>query len=134
MNNLNKGNLIVYEKTNHIIDSIILNKIASTWINDDEDIYIDNFSEYEFHRLRVSELLDNFGFNEINNLELNLTHKSKSYVKGKLVVQLDILTNKWNVWIINPINNVYIYIRDLIYPHELQNLFYNITGEKLLYS
>ena len=123
------GNYLYYEATTHVVSGILGNRVYSWWVKDGkavieyetkdvggaqvENPYIDNINRYEPIPL-TEEWLLKFGF------------KSKSYGYGD---------SEWKQW-----NNGKITLNgfretlsgvDCEYIHQLQNLYFALTGEEL---
>ena len=72
--------------------------------------------------LLTGELLVNLGFEKIGI----------AYINGEYIAKQQ-SDNEWTIDI-EPVNMVYHTISTLKYVHELQNLFFSITGEELVFS
>ena len=127
------GNYLYYEHTTHIVNGVHGNKVYSWWVKEGEPVieyeakdisgtqvenpYIDVISQYEPIPL-TEEWLEKFGFD----------------IKDK--DRLDWVKGAFNLERSNEDNNkfcfeVYSHYIPLDYVHQLQNLYFALTGEEL---
>lgn len=124
------GNYVYYEHTTHIVSGIHGNKVYSWWVKDGQPVieyeakdisgtqvenpYIDVISQHEPIPL-TEEWLEKFGFQK--NITTDL-YPTFSY---------NILNiNDGIVYVLN-----YGFITHIKYLHQLQNLYFALTGEEL---
>ena len=124
------GNYVYYEHTTHIVDGIYENKVYSWWVKNGEPVieyemkdiggamvknpYRDVISQYEPIPL-TEEWLIKLGFKK--NITTDL-YPTFSY---------DILNvNDGIVYVLN-----YGFVNHIKYVHQLQNLYFVLTGEEL---
>jgi hypothetical protein len=120
-NELRLGNLFNYEQTTHKVTLIREGYFKSKWLKDDkfEYTHIQRNGEYicaSYLKLTHEQLLK-VGFEKFN----------MAYVKGSFVI------NKWSegelMYNFGVGGNL-----QLKYVHELQNLYYSLTKEELVYE
>ena len=124
------GNYVYYEHTTHIVDGIYENKVYSWWVKNGEPVieyemkdiggtmvknpYRDVISQYEPIPL-TEEWLIKLGFEK--NITTDL-YPTFSY---------DILNvNDGIVYVLN-----YGFVNHIKYVHQVQNLYFTLTGEEL---
>lgn len=124
------GNYVYYEHTTHIVDGIYENKVYSWWVKDREPVieyemkdvggamvknpYRDAVNRYEPIPL-TEEWLIKLGFEK--NITTDL-YPTFSY---------DILNvNDGIIYVLN-----YGFVSHIKYAHQLQNLYFTLTGEEL---
>ena len=125
------GNYVYYENTTHIISGIMGSKIYSWWVKDGKPVieyeqkdiggaqvenpYIDVISRHEPIPLTEEWLI-----------KLGIEFKDKKHlywVKGAFNLEL---TEEGDVYF-----EVYSHYIDVKYVHQLQNLYFALTGEEL---
>ncbi len=131
------GNYVYYEHTTHIVSGIHGNKVYSWWVKDGEPIieyeakdisgtqvenpYIDVISQYEPIPL-TEEWLIKLGFEKLTDSKDGFKNTTYTYTKGiSFIVYFDGVRLSTNFWMGN----------EKHYIHQLQNLFYVLSGEEL---
>jgi hypothetical protein len=131
------GNYLYYEHTTHIVSGIHGNKVYSWWVKDGEPVieyeakdisgtqvenpYIDVISQYEPIPL-TEEWLIKLGFEKLTDSKDGFKNTTYTYTKGiSFIVYFDGVRLSTNFWMGN----------EKHYIHQLQNLFYVLSGEEL---
>ena len=131
------GNYVYYEHTTHIVDGIYENKIYSWWVKNGEPVieyemkdiggamvknpYRDVISQYEPIPL-TEEWLIKLGFEKLTDSNDGFKNTTYTYTKGiSFIVYFDGVRLSTNFWMGN----------EKHYVHQLQNLFYVLSGEEL---
>lgn len=119
-NELRLGNLFNYEQTTHKVVMIKDGYFKSKWLKNDKDSYT--------HRARNGKYYSSSGIelNHVELLKLGFEKIGMAYCKFSFVI------NKWSEGQL-----MYGYIGgniELKYVHELQNLFYALTKQELVYE
>ena len=131
------GNYVYYEHTTHIVSGIHGNKVYSWWVKDGEPVieyeakdisgtqvenpYIDVISQYEPIPL-TEEWLIKLGFEKLTDSKDGFKNTTYTYTKGiSFIVYFDGVRLSTNFWMGN----------EKHYIHQLQNLFYVLSGEEL---
>lgn len=132
------GNYVYYEHTTHIVSGIHGNKVYSWWVKDGEPVieyeakdisgtqvenpYIDVISQYEPIPL-TEEWLIKLGFEKLTDSKDGFKNTTYTYTKGiSFIVYFDGVRLSTNFWMGN----------EKHYIHQLQNLFYVLSGEELI--
>ena len=131
------GNYVYYENTTHIISGIMGNKIYSWWVKDGKPVieyeqkdiggaqvenpYMDVIDRHEPIPL-TEEWLVKFGI-ELNFEELESGFKLLYWVKGAFNLEID---KDGKIYF-----EVYSHYIEVKYVHQLQNLYFALTGEEL---
>ena len=132
------GNYLYYEHTTHIVSGIHGNKVYSWWVKDGEPVieyeakdisgtqvenpYIDVISQYEPIPL-TEEWLIKLGFEKLTDSKDGFKNTTYTYTKGiSFIVYFDGVRLSTNFWMGN----------EKHYIHQLQNLFYVLSGEELM--
>ena len=132
------GNYVYYEHTTHIVSGIHGNKVYSWWVKDGEPVieyeakdisgtqvenpYIDVISQYEPIPL-TEEWLIKLGFEKLTDSKDGFKNTTYTYTKGiSFIVYFDGVRLSTNFWMGN----------EKHYIHQLQNLFYVLSGEELM--
>jgi hypothetical protein len=123
------GNLVNYEQTNHRITAIDNGICRSRWIKqyDKEEYYEHGFADIK-PIIVTSEILEKFGF----QWEDIQTHANKT-TRGLWKDVIMMLPSNSGHWYACPFGYP-MNINRTLYVHQLQNLFYAITGEELIIS
>lgn len=131
------GNYLYYEHTTHIVSGVHGNKVYSWWVKDGEPVieyeakdisgtqvenpYIDVISQYEPIPL-TEEWLIKLGFEKLTDSNDGFKNTTYTYTKGiSFIVYFDGVRLSTNFWMGN----------EKHYVHQLQNLFYVLSGEEL---
>jgi len=131
------GNYVYYEHTTHIVSGVHGNKVYSWWVRDGEPVieyeakdisgtqvenpYMDVVSQYEPIPL-TEEWLIKLGFEKLTDSNDGFKNTTYTYTKGvSFIVHFDGVRLSTNFWIGN----------EKHYVHQLQNLFYVLSGEEL---
>jgi len=131
------GNYLYYEHTTHIVSGVHGNKVYSWWVKDGEPIieyeakdisgtqvenpYIDVISQYEPIPL-TEEWLIKLGFEKLTDSKDGFKNTTYTYTKGiSFIVYFDGVRLSTNFWMGN----------EKHYIHQLQNLFYVLSGKEL---
>jgi hypothetical protein len=131
------GNYLYYEHTTHIVSGVHGNKVYSWWVKDGKPVieyeakdisgtqvenpYIDVISQYEPIPL-TEEWLIKLGFEKLTNSNDGFKNTTYTYTKGiSFIVYFDGVRLSTNFWMGN----------EKHYVHQLQNLFYVLSGEEL---
>lgn len=131
------GNYVYYEHTTHIVSGIHGNKVYSWWVKDGEPVieyeskdisgtleenpYMDVISQYEPIPL-TEEWLIKLGFEKLTDSNDGFKNTTYTYTKGiSFIVYFDGIRLSTNFWMGN----------EKHYVHQLQNLFYVLSGEEL---
>ena len=132
------GNYVYYEHTTHIVSGVHGNKVYSWWVKDGEPVieyeakdisgtqvenpYIDVISQYEPIPL-TEEWLIKLGFEKLTDSKDGFKNTTYTYTKGiSFIVYFDGVRLSTNFWMGN----------EKHYIHQLQNLFYVLSGEELI--
>ena len=132
------GNYVYYEHTTHIVSGVHGNKVYSWWVKDGEPVieyeakdisgtqvenpYIDVISQYEPIPL-TEEWLIKLGFEKLTDSKDGFKNTTYTYTKGiSFIVYFDGVRLSTNFWMGN----------EKHYIHQLQNLFYVLSGEELM--
>ena len=121
-NQLRIGNIVNFEQTSHIITEIASNFCRSVWHRKNPgEIYIHGYSEINPIPL-TEEWLIKFGFNR-HGFHFNLNYFQIIYENG----------NEFSYeYRFSGIEFNNLYIKNSInYVHQLQNLYFDLTGEEL---
>ena len=136
-NELRIGNYLYYEHTTHIVSGVHGNRVYSWWVKDGEPVieyeakdisgtqvenpYMDVISQYEPIPL-TEEWLIKFGFEKLTDSNDGFKNTTYTYRKGiSFIVYFDGVRLSTNFWMGN----------EKHYVHQLQNLFYVLSGEEL---
>lgn len=131
------GNYVYYEHTTHIVSGIHGNKVYSWWVKDGEPVieyeakdisgtleenpYMDVISQYEPIPL-TEEWLIKLGFEKLTDSNDGFKNTTYTYTKGiSFIVYFDGIRLSTNFWMGN----------EKHYVHQLQNLFYVLSGKEL---
>lgn len=131
------GNYLYYEHTTHIVSGVHGNKVYSWWVKDGKPVieyeakdisgtqvenpYIDVISQYEPIPL-TEEWLIKLGFEKLTDSNDGFKNTTYTYTKGiSFIVYFDGVRLSTNFWMGN----------EKHYVHQLQNLFYVLSGEEL---
>ena len=131
------GNYVYYEHTTHIVSGVHGNKVYSWWVKDGQPVieyeakdisgtqvenpYIDVISQYEPIPL-TEEWLIKLGFEKLTDSNDGFKNTTYTYTKGiSFIVYFDGVRLSTNFWMGN----------EKHYVHQLQNLFYVLSGEEL---
>ena len=131
------GNYLYYEHTIHIVSGVHGNKVYSWWVKDGKPVieyeakdisgtqvenpYIDVISQYEPIPL-TEEWLIKLGFEKLTDSKDGFKNTTYTYTKGiSFIVYFDGVRLSTNFWMGN----------EKHYVHQLQNLFYVLSGEEL---
>ena len=132
------GNYVYYEHTTHIVSGVHGNKVYSWWVKDGQPVieyeakdisgtqvenpYIDVISQYEPIPL-TEEWLIKLGFEKLTDSKDGFKNTTYTYTKGiSFIVYFDGVRLSTNFWMGN----------EKYYIHQLQNLFYVLSGEELI--
>ena len=123
-NELRIGNWVNYEQTSHIVTGIKNNVIWSRWKGqeNDEDEYLDDFDNYKPIPLSP-EILGKCGFVRYNNTWELVSDKNERYGVWCFTIY-DYRESGYNY------NSAEFPVK-LNYLHQLQNLYFALTGEEL---
>lgn len=142
------GNYVYYEHTTHIVSGVHENKVYSWWVKDGEPVieykakdisgtqvenpYMDVVSQYKPIPL-TEEWLLRFGFVNIdkgNNNFITYTDSEHNYY-----LQIDVRRKDGKYLILdNSFDDLRAFsMIDIEYVHQLQNIYYCLTGEELNY-
>ena len=131
------GNYLYYEHTTHIVSGVHGNKVYSWWVKDGEPVieyeakdisdtqvenpYLDVISQFEPIPL-TEEWLIKLGFEKLTDSNDGFKNTTYTYTKGiSFIVYFDGVRLSTNFWMGN----------EKHYVHQLQNLFYVLSGEEL---
>lgn len=131
------GNYVYYEHTTHIVSGVHGNKVYSWWVKDGEPVieyeakdisgtqvenpYMDVVSQYEPIPL-TEEWLIKLEFEKLTDSNDGFKNTTYTYTKGIcFIVYFDGVRLSTNFWMGN----------EKHYVHQLQNLFYVLSGEEL---
>ena len=125
------GNLVIYSNGSIVFKVIGISEFGIDIENEVEKTYIE-YDEFEPIQL-TEEWLLKFGFNCVNNTKMvfKLYHNDKNADFSSLILK-EVGNNPiWvysvnNRWTINP------FPIDLKYVHQLQNIYFALTGEELI--
>ena len=125
-NELRIGNFIIYEKTTHYVSGITHNTVFSHWHKDAEmvDEYMDIIDYYDPIQL-TEEWLMKFGFID-----------RKILIGCLCFMEIDIDGTDFNIFIRqgnieNEDTDLILLDEPILYVHQLQNLYFALTGEEL---
>jgi len=135
---LRLGNLVNYEQTTHIITKIEEYKATSKWLGDDDYEYSHSLNSIEPIALNEIWIL-NFGFKlidtngrygniyskQINDLAICLERDFNEY--ESYFVGVEYMDSPFT----EDFNRIYLFSFDLRYLHQLQNIYFSITGTEL---
>jgi len=121
------GNYINYENTTHVVAELHKEKIIHFWINSGHDGYVTTYNQVQAIPLTTREILD-FGFEE----DFDRVKYFEGYFDNNgMCIEHD-GDNFWLCQHRDEDEVVRIAVVDDV--HELQNLYYHITGKELTYS
>lgn len=129
------GNVVSYEATAHIVRELHGDKILHTWAKTGGDRYYSTYEECEGFPITI-EILDKFGFKEISNppykdrrgFQIGEDAARFIWCAGDVFKPLPdgfVTLNKKTV--LNAFGGVE-------FVHQLQNIYYSLTGEELLWQ
>ena len=137
------GNYLYYEHTTHIVSGVHGNKVYSWWVKDGEPVieyeakdisgtqvenpYLDVISQFEPIPL-TDEWLEKFGFKKSDNVDITIEYRLNDFFS---------IWKKYgyNVFYIsqyNENNTELINTTQIKEVHQLQNLYFTLTGEELI--